>query len=184
MGRTSYTTLKERAEAAAGVAVAVEPHGVEVTDDEQRHVAAVVEDYHMRQLAKEADAIKMQHHERGEAHVTRVIDPHEGRLASVTSSWVPITPSMCTESALHGRGGACGWDAAKELGFSAGWDSIPEDLRYGDVLMRDYALEKLRQHKSIRHVTSGPAHIRTPEQARAARANRPLPETFIENPRL
>jgi hypothetical protein len=185
MAKISYTTLKERATAAASVAVVEAPVDVELTLDEQAKLAAQIERHENAKLAEAAEAEKAAHAERGEVWISRVIDPHEPpRLQTITGAWEPITPSLCTESALHGRGGGCGWDAAREMGFKGGWDSIPEDLMYGDITVRELALEKLRQHQSIKHVTSGPAHIRTPEQAKAVRAQRPLPEGFIENPRL
>lgn len=155
--------------------------------EEQRRIAALIADRERAELAKEAAAAKAYHAERGEIHIKKVIDPHEGRLASVTSSWMALTPSMCSENATHGYGGGCGWDAAKEIGFKNGFDSIPEDmtLPWNGKTARQHALEVLAQHKAIAHPTSGSVgHIRTPEQAREVRANRPLPETFVENPRL
>lgn len=153
---------------------------VELTpQEEQQRISALLADREAAKLAKEASEAKAIHAERGEIWIEKVIDPHEGRLATVTGSWQPLTPSMCTEP-------RCGYDAAKERGFTNGYDSIPEDLVYpwNNKPARQDAEELLAQHKAVRHATSGPAHIRTPEQARAARAQRPLPEGFIENPRL
>lgn len=179
MGRTSYTTLKERADAA---------QAVELTpQEEQRRIAALIADRERAALAQEAAEAKAYHADRGEIHIKKVIDPHEGRLASVTSFWTTLTPSMCGENANHGYGGGCGWDAAKEIGFKNGWDSIPEDmvLPWNGKAARQHAQEVLAQHRAIAHPTAGTVgHIRTPEQARAAHANRPVPDTFIENPRL
>jgi hypothetical protein len=182
----SYTTLKARKDAAAAAVTVTEAPGadIEITFDEQRQVAAQVERMEMAALAKLADEEKAAHAERGEVYIAKVIDPHERKLATVVGSWEPITPSLCIEAASHGYGGGCGWDAAKEVGFKSGWDSIPEDMRFGTQSMREFVLEKLAQHKSIKHVTSGPTHIRTPERAKAERAKRPLPEGFVENPRL
>lgn len=184
MGRTSYTTLKERADAAATASA----QAVELTpQEEQRRIAALIADRERAKLAEEAAAAKSYHAERGEIHIKKVIDAHEGRLATVTSFWTTITPSMCAENATHGYGGGCGWDAAKARGFKNGWDSIPEDmvLPWNGKTARQDVEELLAQHKAIEHPTSGGvSHIRTPEQARAAHANRPVPETFVENPRL
>lgn len=180
MGRTSYTTLKERAEAAAGVAVAEGPQGA-VTLEDATSFAEAAERKRFADAAKEE---QLKHLERGEVFIARAIDPHEGRLMSITSGWVPITPSLCTEMGKYG--GGCGWDAAVKCGFKGGWDSIHENMVMpkSGLPARQHVLEILRQHKATQHVGSGPAHIRTPEQARAARAVRALPETFIENPRL
>jgi hypothetical protein len=153
--------------------------------DEQKRVAALIANREMAKLAQEANETKSGHFERGEMWVSRVIDPHEGKLATITGSWEPITESMCVEAGP--RGGGCGWDAAKAVGFKDGWDSIPEDLvlPWNGKTMRAHVLEKLAQHKAIEHPTAGtPGHIRSREQAIAARANRQVPETFIENPRL
>lgn len=153
--------------------------------DEQQRIGALIANREVARLAQEMSAAKDTHFERGEMWVSRVIDPHEGKLATITGSWEPITESMCTETGP--RGGGCGWDAAKEVGFKDGWDSIPEDLvlPWNGKAARAHVLEKLAQHKAIAHPTAGtPQHIRTRNQAIAARANRPLPETFVENPRL
>lgn len=177
MGRISYTTQKERADAAAGVAVAE----AEVTEAD---VAALALSDERKRLADAAENEKRQHAERGEVFIARAIDPHAGRLMSITSSWEPITPSLCTEMGKYG--GGCGWDAAKACGFKGGWDSIREGVvipKTGKPA-REHVLEQLRQHKAVAHPASGPAHIRTREQATAARAERALPEGFIENPRL
>lgn len=188
MPKVSYTTLKERADAAAqsaGVTVTEAPEiDLEITLDEQEQVAAQIERLEMARLAEAAEEAKAEHALRGEVYIARVIDPHERKLATVVGSWEPITPSLCTESATHGYGGACGFDAAKACGFKRGWDDITEDMKFGGQPMRDFVLEKLQQHKSIKHVTSGPTHIRNPEQMKQVRANRPLPEGFIANPRL
>lgn len=187
MGRVSYTTLKERRDVAEGVTIAeVEelPQAVAPVDEKQR-IAALIANREMSQLAQEMGEVKAEHFRRGEMWVSRVIDPHEGKLATVTGSWEPITESMCTEAGP--RGGGCGWDAAKEVGFKDGWDSIPEDmvLPWRNQTMREFVLEKLAQHKALAHPTAGtPSHIRSRDQAIAARANRPIPETFVENPRL
>lgn len=148
--------------------------------EEQRRIARLIAEREMAKLAEDANALKQQRVERGEIWVSKVIDPHEGRLATVTGSWQPLTPSLCREP-------NCGYDAAKETGFKDGWDSIPEDmvLPWNGRTAREHVEVTLAQHSAIAHPTGGaPSHIRTPEQARAARANRPLPETFIENPRL
>ena len=189
MGRTSYSTLKARADAvqlAGGVTVReVEdiPQAAGPVDDQER-LNALIANEEMKKLAAIAEATRGSRFERGEMCIFRVIDPHEGKLATITSSWEPITESMCTEAG--DRGGGCGWDAAKAVGFKDGWDSIPEDmmLSWKGVSARAHVLEKLAQHKAVAHPTAGPKHIRTPDQAIAARANRPLPETFVENPRL
>lgn len=175
MGRTSYTTLKERADAAVGVAVA------EMTEAD---VAAFAVSAERKQLAAEAEDEKLKHLERGEVFIARAIDPHVGRLMSITSSWEPITPSLCTEMGKYG--GGCGYDAAVKCGFKGGWDSIHPSaiMPKTGKPARDHVLEILRQHKAVAHPAAGPAHIRTREQAKAARAERALPETFVENPRL
>jgi hypothetical protein len=53
------------------------------------------------------------------------------------------------------------------------------------MLARAYVLEILRQHKAKHHVMGAQSpHIRTREQAVAARAQREVPDTFVRNPRL
>ena len=181
MGRTSYTTLKERADAAAGVAVAEAPESVTTLED----IAAFAARDERKRLADEAESEQLKHLERGEVFISRAIDPHEGRLMSITSAWVPITPSLCTEVGSYG--GGCGYDAAVECGFKGGWDSIRENMVMpkSGLSARQHVLEILRQHKAKRHIASGQAaHVRTREEAIAARARREVPETFIENPRL
>jgi len=180
MAKVSYTTLKARADAASGVAVAEAPEGV-ITEEEVAELAAREE---RKQVVAQLEEEQLKHLERGEVFVARAIDPHEGRLMSITSGWVPITPSLCTEMGKYG--GGCGYDAAVKCGFKGGWDSIPENsvMPKSGLPVREHVLDILRQHKATQHVSSGPAHVRTPEQARAARAVRPVPETFIENPRL
>lgn len=169
MGRPRISQLVE----AETVPVELSP------EEEAQRIHALIHEREMAALAAEAEAKKSIHAERGEKWVRRVIDPHEGRLATVTGSWEPITPSLCLEP-------DCSYDAAKELGFKNGYDAIPEDLvlPWNGKTARVHAEEVLRQHLAIKHPTGGPAHIRTPEQARAARANRPLPEGFVTNPRL
>lgn len=180
MGRISYTTLKERAETAASVAVAQAPEGIVTLED----VAELAASDERKRLANEAEKEQLKHLERGEVFIARAIDAHEGRLMSITSSWVPITPSLCTEMGKYG--GGCGYDAAVKCGFKGGWDAIRENMVMpkSGLPAREHVLEILRQHKATQHVTSGPAHVRTREQAIAARATRAVPETFIENPRL
>lgn len=184
MGRTSYTTLKERAESAAGVAVAEAPKGAtEISMDEQKRLAAQIVQDERAKLAQEAQEAKAAHAERGEVFIARAIDPQAGRLMSITSSWEPVTPSLCTEQGQYG--GGCGWDAAKARGFKNGWDSIPENMVFDGKPVREIVLKDLEHHKALKHVTSGGvAHVRTPEQMRKAREQRPVPDTFIENPRL
>lgn len=178
MGKISYTTLKERA--AAGVAVAEAPEGIVTLED----VAALAASDERKQAATQAEEEQFKHLERGEVFVARAIDPHEGRLMSISSGWVPVTPSLCTEMGKYG--GGCGYDAAVKCGFKGGWDSIRENMVMpkSGLPARQHVLEILRQHKATQHVASGSAHVRTREQAIAARAVRPVPETFIENPRL
>lgn len=148
-------------------------------DEEQRRIAMLIADREQQRLAEEARAANLERVERGQKLVRRVIDPHEGRLATVTSSWEPLTPSMCLDA-------DCSYDAAKERGFVNGYDSIPEDmvLPWNGKTARQDAEDLLAQHTAIAHSTAGPAHIRTPEQVRALRAQRPVPETFVTNPRL
>lgn len=181
MARVSYTTLKERADASASVTEAPTDE-VEISMEERRKLAAQIAHAERARLAQEANKARDEHIERGECFIARAIDPHAGRLMTITSSWEPITPSLCTEQGNYG--GGCGWDAAKMHGFTGGWDTIPENMTFNGQLVRDYVLEKLEQHKALRHVTNGPTHVRTPEQIRKAREQRPVPDTFIENPRL
>jgi hypothetical protein len=173
----SYVEQKRRKDAAA---IAPTP------EEEQARIDQIRKDHENKLRAEEADALRREREARGVVFIKRVIDPHERpNIQTVTSSWEPLTPSMCTEDALHGKGGACGLDVAKERGFKTGWDEVPEDMMYGDMTMRERLLLDLRQHKSTRHaVSAGNANVRTAEQMRAARAQRPLPEGFIENPRL
>ncbi len=157
-----------------------EAEAVELTpQEEQQRIATLIAEREMARLAAEANDAKTIHAERGEKWIERVIDPHEGRLATITGSWEPLTPSLCQEP-------RCPYDAAKEMGFKDGYDSIPEDLvlPWNGKTARQHAEAVLAQHVAIKHPTGAATHIRTPEQTRAARANRPLPEGFISNPRL
>lgn len=134
----------------------------------------------MDRLAKEAEEAASEHLERGEILVERVIDPHEGRLATVLSYWRPLTPSLCPEA-------RCGYDAAEAVGFREGWDSIPEDMPFDQKQsMREFVVTILERHKSIRHPASAPKHIRTAEEAAAARRapRHPRPEGFVTNPNV
>jgi hypothetical protein len=149
--------------------------------DEQARIAQQVARLEMQRMAAEAEEAAALHVQRGEILIEKVIDPHAGRLATVHSYWAPLTPSMCT----HPK---CGWDAAAAVGFKLGWDSIPEDMGFDKThTMREFVLEKLEQHKSIKHPMSGaPTHIRTAEQMKERAANRQyaIPEGFVSNPRL
>jgi hypothetical protein len=157
-----------------------ETKAAELTPEEEgQRIAALIADREQARLAAEANAVKQERAERGQKLVRRVIDPHEGRLATVTSSWETLTPSMCLDA-------DCNYDAAKERGWKNGYDSIPEDLvlPWNNKSARQDAEDLLAQHVAIAHSSAGPAHIRTPEQVRAIRAQRPVPETFVTNPRL
>ena len=174
MAKTSYTTLKERADAEAKVA--------ELSlEEEQERMKRVMADYLQAQEAKAAREVKISHIDRGQIHRSKVIDPQEGRLATVTPiGWVTLTPSMCQADPR------CSFDAAEAIGWKDGYDSIPEDLvlPWNGKTARAFAEETLARHLSLRHSTTGPAHIRTPEQVKVARDERLLPDTFVENPRL
>lgn len=172
MAKVSYTTLKARADA----------QSVELTpEEEQQRLSQLVADYEQTKAAKAAREETAAHFERGQIHRMKCVDPHAGKLATwVSLGWVDQTPSMCDADQK------CCYDGAEAIGFKGGYDSIPEDLvlPWNGKTARQHAEEVLAQHKALRHATAGPAHVRTPEQARAARAERPMPDTFIENPRL
>src|SRR5262247_3721707 len=174
MAKPSYTTLKERADAEA----------VEIQlslEEEQARMKKLMADYAQGQEAEAARKVKITHIDRGQIHRSKVIDPQEGRLATTTPvGWVTLTPSMCQADPR------CSYDAAEEIGWANGYDSIPEDLvlPWNGKTARGFAEETLARHLALRHATTGPSHVRTPEQVKVARDERLLPETFIENPRL
>src|SRR5262245_52693625 len=89
MAKVSYTTLKERADAEA----------VEIQlslEEEQARMKKLMADYVQGQEADAARKVKVTHIDRGQIHRSKVIDPQEGRLATVTPiGWVTLTPSMC-----------------------------------------------------------------------------------------
>ena len=174
MAKTSYTTLKERADAeAAEIQLSLE--------EEQQRTKKLMADYLQEQEAKAAREVKISHIDRGQIHRSKVIDPQEGRLATVTPiGWVTLTPSMCQADPR------CSFDGAEATGWANGYDSIPEDLilPWNGKTARWHAENTLARHIAVKHSTTGPAHVRTPEQVKVARDERLLPETFIENPRL
>lgn len=155
-----------------------------LSEEEQSLIAQQIAHEEMKRLAQEEMAAASARAERGEVHRMKTIDAHEGKLATVTSlGWAPMTPSMCTADPN------CCFDAAEALGFKGGWESIPITMLSPinhQQLMRDFAVEKLELHKALRHASAGPSHVRTAEQAKAARraSQHPLPEGFIINPRL
>src|SRR5262245_39332723 len=179
MGRVSYTTLKEREEAEMAAAAANKP---EFTPEEELALMKKAQaDYMQSQEAKAAREVTISHTDRGQIHRSKVIDPQEGRLATVTPiGWVQLTPSMCTVDPR------CSFDGAEATGWPNGYDSIPEDLvlPWNGKTARWHAENTLARHIAVKHSTTGPAHVRTPEQVKVARDERLLPETFIENPRL
>ncbi len=174
MGKTSYSTLKERADAEAKV--------VELSlEEEQQRTKKLMADYLQEQEAKAAREVKVSHIDRGQIHRSKVIDPQEGRLATTTPiGWVTLTPSMCQADPR------CSFDGAEATGWPNGYDSIPEDLilPWNGKTARWHAENTLARHLAVKHSTTGPAHVRTPEQVKIARDERLLPETFVENPRL
>ena len=174
MGKTSYTTLKERADAEAKVA--------ELSlEEEQARMKRLMADYIQGQEAKAAREVTVTHIDRGQIHRSKVIDPQEGRLATITPiGWVTLTPSMCQADPR------CSFDGAEATGWVNGYDSIPEDLilPWNGKTARWHAENTLARHIAVKHSTTGPSHVRTPEQVKVARDERLLPETFIENPRL
>lgn len=174
MPKVSYTTLKERSDA--------EQAAIELSlEEEQQRMKRVISDYVQEQEAKAAREVKVGHLDRGQIHRSKVIDPQEGRLATVTPiGWVTLTPSMCQADPK------CSFDGAEAIGWKDGYDAIPEDLvlPWNGKTARGFAEETLARHIAVKHSTTGPAHVRTPEQVKIARDERLLPETFIENPRL
>lgn len=148
-----------------------------LTEDQRMDITmAIANEVINREAEFQLNAAR-EHAERGEVLTEKVIDPHEGRLATVITFWEPLTPSRCDYP-------KCSFDAAKAIGFAKGWDSINEAMYVGKTSVRDFALEKLAQHKAIKHMIGAPSHIRTAEEAREARSKVPVPTTFIENPRL
>jgi hypothetical protein len=116
--------------------------------------------------------------------ITRVIDPHEGRLATIRKIWVEVTPSLCID---------CGYDAAEAIGFGrphpisgkTGWHSIAEDLQF-DVnrTVREFALQTLERHKIIRHAAVRQDKIKTRAEVKNLRKRSALPEGFVTNPKV
>lgn len=160
--------------------IVTEPDFAILSAEEQTALARQQARLEMDRLAAEAEAAAAEHLERGEILVERVIDPHEGRLATVLAFWKPLTPSLCQEP-------RCGYDAAEAVGFKEGWDSIPEDMPFDKTQnMREFVLQILARHKSIRHPSSAPKHIRTAQEAEAARKapRYQRPEGFITNPNV
>ncbi len=150
-------------------------------EEEQARMKRIMADYLQEQEAEAARKVKVSHIDRGQIHRSKVIDPQEGRLATVTPiGWVDLTPSMCQADPR------CSFDGAEATGWPNGYDSIPEDLvlPWNGQTARWFAENTLARHISVKHSTTGPAHVRTPEQVKVARNERLLPETFIENPRL
>lgn len=174
MAKPSYTTLKERADA--------EAKATELSlEEEQQRMQRLLADHLQQQEAEAARKVKVSHIDRGQIHRSKVIDPQEGRLATVTPiGWVTLTPSMCQADPR------CSFDGAEAAGWVNGYDSIPEDmiLPWNGMTARGHAENVLARHIALKHSTTGPAHVRTPEQVKVARDERLLPETFIENPRL
>lgn len=164
--------------AAAASDLEIDPTGL--TAEEQRQLLRQQAMVEMDRLAKEAEAAAAEHLDRGEILIEKVIDPHEGRLATVLSYWTPLTPSLCTER-------KCGYDAAVAVGFTEGWDVIPEDMPFDqNQTMREFVESILARHQSIKHPSAAPKHIRTAAEARAIRAkvSHPLPGQFITNPHI
>jgi hypothetical protein len=174
MAKPSYVTLKERADAeAAAIELSLE--------EEQQRMKKLLADHLQEKEAKAAREVKVSHIDRGQIHRSKVIDPQEGRLATVTPiGWVTLTPSMCQADPR------CSFDGAEAIGWPNGYDSIPEDLilPWNGKTARWYAENTLERHIVLRHATTGPSHVRTPEQVKVAQNERLLPDTFIENPRL
>jgi len=167
-------TIKER--------TAEETQALELSlEEEQQRMKRLMSDYLQEQEARAAREVKVTHIDRGQIHRSKVIDPQEGRLATTTPiGWVDLTPSMCQADPR------CSFDGAEATGWVNGYDSIPEDLilPWNGKTARWHAENTLARHIAVKHSTTGPAHVRTPEQVKVARDERLLPETFIENPRL
>src|SRR5215510_8877697 len=121
MGKPSYSTLKERADAEAAAAAGLKS---EFTPEEELALMKKAQaDYMQSQEAKAAREVTISHTDRGQIHRSKVIDPQEGRLATVTPiGWVTLTPSMCQADPR------CSFDGAEATGWANGYDSIPEDL--------------------------------------------------------
>lgn len=152
---------------------------VEISADEAAAVGRQIADLETARMAKAAREETARRTSAGQINRLKCIDPHVGMLATYTpTGWMALTPSMCT---LNEK---CCFDGAEAIGFKQGWDSIPEDLKWRNGTMREYALQQLADHKALRHATGGISHVRTAEEAVAARAERTIPEGFIENPRL
>lgn len=116
--------------------------------------------------------------------VNKVIDPHEGRLATVLKVWVEVTPSLCID---------CGYDAAVAIGYGrpdpltgkTGWHRIPETLMFdSNRSVRDFALSTLERHKSIRHPGGKSDRIKTRAEVKAIKNRPQLPEGFVTNPKI
>lgn len=85
---------------------------------------------------------------------------------------VKLTPSMC-------RHRGCGFDAAKEVGYKSGWDSVPHDqpLPTGKTLGQAI-LGVLDLHTTTAH-TLEQAHIMTEEEVNAQKQWRGVPGPFL-----
>lgn len=171
---------KRTTDQAAAAIAAIEGDIALLTEEEQLALSRQRQRLEMDRAAEAAEEAAALHLERGEILVEKVIDPHEGRLATVSAYWKPVTPSLCLEP-------KCGYDAAEAVGFAEGWDSIPEDMPFDQTQsMREFVATILERHKSIRHPSSAPKHIRTAEQAMAARRAQRYarPEGFVTNPKI
>src|SRR5262245_66171058 len=158
MGRVSYTTLKEREEAEAAAVAANKPEPT--PEEELLMMKRLQADYVQSLEAKAAREVTVSHTDRGQIHRSKVIDPQEGRLATVTPiGWVTLTPSMCQADPR------CSFDGAEATGWPNGYDSIPEDLilPWNGQTARWHAENTLARHLARKQSTTGPAHDRPPE---------------------
>lgn len=90
---------------------------------------------------------------------------------------VELTPSMCTH-----RG--CAFDAAKEVGFKSGWNSVPHDqqLPQGRTLGQAI-LGVLENHQAFAHALDQ-SHIITEDELKRQKGWAGVPGQFLTNPKL
>lgn len=90
---------------------------------------------------------------------------------------VELTPSMCTH-----RG--CGFDAAKEAGFKAGWATVPQDQPLpGGRKLGEAILGVLETHLTFAHALDQ-SHIISEDELNRNKQWAGVPGQFLTNPKL
>jgi hypothetical protein len=151
-----------------------------LTPEEQARLAQIHFAAEQERLALEMEARMAEKDRSEQIQVHICIDPQSGPLATWIHRWIDVTPSVCTEP-------NCGYDAAVRIGYTKGWNQIPEGLEFDSKqTMQEFAVETLKRHKAFKHPVATPKHIRTKEQAEKQKFQRVerLPDGFVRNPSL